>query len=101
MVFVKRGILVPVGNRCCSVYVCNGHLSHEAMQEIKASFTDGMCLHSDAVALLVDDCCKTVREMKKFDFDDPASLNNETYDNITGLEKGKAFVILNDSYAIT
>jgi hypothetical protein len=100
MVFVKRGILVPVGNRCCSVHVYNGHLSYEAMQEIKASITDVMCLDSNAVALLVDDGCKTVQEMKTFDFDDPASLDNEAYYNITGLEKGKSFVLLDDSSTI-
>lgn len=100
MVFVKRGIVVPVGNRCCSYHIYNAHLSYEAMQEIKASITDVMCFDSNAVALLVDDCCKTIRDMKTFDFDDPASLDNEAYYNITGLEKGKSFIVLDDSDAI-
>ena len=100
MVFVKRGMLVPVGNRCCSVHLYNGHLSYEATQEINASITDVMCLDSNAVALLVDDCCKTAREMKTFDFDDPSSLDNEAYYNITGLKKGNSFVVRDDSYEI-
>ena len=71
------------------------------MQQIKASITDVISLDSNAVGLLVDDCCKTVREMKTFDFDDPSSLDNEAYYNVTGLEKGKSYVVLDDSYANT
>ena len=66
----------------------------------KASITDMIFLDSDAVALLLDDCCKTVQEMKTFDFDDPASRNNEAYYNIAVLRKSKSFVILNVSHAI-
>lgn len=90
LIFVKSGVFVPPGNRCCNTHLYNGHLSFEALQKIKPNITDVLRLDSNAVSVLLDDCCKTIQGMKTFDFDDPASLDNNAYYNITGLEKGRS-----------
>ena len=88
MVFVKRGIVVPPGSRCCRHHFYNNHLTFEALQQIKPIKVDTVSLDTDGVVELVTDCCKTIQNAKTFDFDDPTSLGEEAYDNMTGLQKG-------------
>ena len=76
MVFVKRGILVPTGNRCCKKHLYNDHLSFEALQRITGTEVDVVSLDANAVIELVGDCCRTIQFMKTFDFDDPTSLDD-------------------------
>lgn len=92
MIFMKRGIFVPPGNRCCSVHIYNDHLSFEALQLIKPSTADVVYLNTKAVIELLDDCAHLIRSTKTFDFDDPSSLDENSYYAITGLKKGKRFV---------
>jgi hypothetical protein len=88
MVFVKRGIVVPAGTRCCRRHLYNNHLSYHALQEITPAKVDLVSFDANSVAELVTDCCTTIQNMKTFDFDDPNSLNEESYYNMTGLRKG-------------
>jgi hypothetical protein len=88
MVFVKRGIVVPAGTRCCRHHLYNNHLSYHALQEITPAKVDLVSFDANSVAELVTDCCTTIQNMKTFDFDDPNSLNEESYYNMTGLRKG-------------
>lgn len=89
MIFVRLGTLIPVGNRCCSSHLYNGHLSYEAMQMIDGNMVDVIRLDSTAVLNLLTECCDTIRTMKTFNFDDPASLDSKAYYNLTGLAKGE------------
>lgn len=58
------------------------------MQSIEYTKTEMVTLDADAVIQLVGDCCQMIREKKSFDFDDPSSLDDTAYYNITGLKKG-------------
>jgi hypothetical protein len=98
MIFVRRGILVPIGNRCCSSHLYNGHLSFEAMQALTSDMTDNIHLDSNATAQLLYDCCSSIKGMKTFDFDDPASLDSTAYYNITGLQKSKVMSVPSFNY---
>lgn len=95
MIFIRLGTLIPAGNRCCSYHLYNGHLSYEAMQMIDGNMGDVIRLDSTAVIGLLTECCDTIRTMKSFNFDDPASLDSEAYYNLTGLGKGNINNILN------
>ena len=37
MIFLRRGIWVPKGVRCCSNHLYKGHLLYEAQQSVKQS----------------------------------------------------------------
>ena len=89
MIFVRRGIFVPIGNRCCSIRLYNGHLSFEAMPALTSSMTDHIHLDSNAISHLLDDCCSSINRMKTFDLDDPSSLDITAYNNITGLQRSE------------
>ena len=91
MVFVKRGIAVPAGSRCCRIHLYNNQLSYEALQQITHTNIDSFSFDAEAVVALINDCWTTIQKMKNFDFDDPASVNDEAYRNITGLQKGRVF----------
>ena len=88
MVFVRRGIVVPAGTRCCRRHLYNNHLTFDALQQITAAKVGRMTFDANSVIELVTDCCTTIQNMKTFDFDDPTSLNEESYYNMTGLKKG-------------
>lgn len=88
MVFVRRGILVPSGSRCCKQHMYNNHLSYDSFQEITATHKDKITMDTEGVVDLLNECCATIQSMRTFDFDDPASLNEESYYNITGLQQG-------------
>ena len=87
MIFVRRGILVPSGSRCCKHHVYNNHLSYDAFQEIKATCVDKITIDIDGVVNVMKECCTTIQSMNTFAFDDPTSLDEESYYNITGLQQ--------------
>lgn len=89
MVFVKKGIFISPGSRCCRIHLDRGRLTHDALEEITHVKIEMFSLDSNAVITLIDDCCSVIRNIKTFDFDDPTSLNDETYRNITGIDKSK------------
>lgn len=88
MVFVKRGIVVPAESRCCSVHLYNNHLTYDALQQIEFCKMDKVTLNANDIIQLITDCCMTIQTAKTFDFDDPSSLDDEAYYNMTGLQRG-------------
>lgn len=88
MVFMKRGIVVPCGSRCCSDHLYRNRLTYEALQQIRPTTVDMMSLDANGVIELVTDCCMTIQNAKTFDFDDPTCLDDESYYNMTGLRTG-------------
>ena len=88
MFFVKRGVVVSSGSRCCSHHVYNNHLTYDALQQITPAITDMVSFDANGVVELITDCCTTIQEAKTFDFDDPTSLDDESYYNMTGLQRG-------------
>ena len=91
MIFLKRGIWVPKGARCCSNHLYKGHLLYQAQQSLKQSKTDDILLNTDDVLKLIDDFRLALKHAGSFDFDDPGVLDNETYKTITGLDQGTLF----------
>ena len=91
MIFLRRGIWVPKGVRCCFSHLYKGHLLYEAQQSVKQSKTDDMLLNTDDVLKLIDDFRFALKHGGSFDFDDPEALDNETYKTITGLDQGTLF----------
>ena len=87
MIFLRRGIWVPKGVRCCSNHLYKGHLLYEAQQSVKQSKTDDILLNTDDVLKLIDDFRLALKRAGSFDFDDPGVLDNETYKTITGLDQ--------------
>jgi hypothetical protein len=89
MIFMKRDIFIPAGNRCCKVHLYDDHLSLEALLQVTAVEFDVALLDTNAVTELLNDCHKTIQGMKTFDFDDPTSFSSKSYYNLTGLDRGK------------
>ena len=71
MVFLRRGIWVPKGVRCCSNHLYKGHLLYEAQQSVKQSKADDILLNTDDVLKLTDDFHLALKHAGSFDFDDP------------------------------
>ena len=91
MIFLTRGIWVPKGVRCCSNHLYKGHLSYEARQSVKQSKADDIILNKSDVEKLIDDFRSSLKHAGSLDFDDPGALDNETYETITGLNRGILF----------
>ena len=91
MIFLKRGIWVPKGVRCCSNHLYKGHPSCEARQSVKQSKANDILLNTDDVVKLIDDFRLALKHAGSFDFDDPGALDNETYKTITRLDQGTLF----------
>ena len=91
MIFLRRGIWVPKGVRCCSNHLYKRHLLYEAQQSVKQSKADDILLNTEDVLKLIDDFRLALKHVGSFDFDDPGALDNETYKTITGLDQGTLF----------
>ena len=90
-IFLRRGIWVPKGVRCCSNHLYKGHLLYEAQQSVKQSKADDILLNTDDVVKLTDDFRLALKRAGSFDCDNPGALDNETYKTITGLDQGTLF----------
>ncbi len=88
MVFVKRGVVVHSGSRCCHHHLYNNHLTYDALQQITPAKIDILSLDADSILELVTHCCMTIQNVNSFDFDDPTSLDEKSYYNMTGLQRG-------------
>ena len=88
MVFLKRGILLSSGSRCCKDHLYNNHLSYEALQRITSTQMDMAPFDTNSTIQLLTDCFAIMQNVKAFDFDDPMLLSEEPYYNMTGLKKG-------------
>ena len=88
MVFLKRGIFVSENSRCCSNHFCRRELTYEAVKLIERSHLDELTPNNVEVKKLFEDCQSVINRIKSFDFDDPTSLDDQSYKTITGLDRG-------------
>ena len=88
LVFVKRGILIPAGNRCCSDHLYKHQLNSESLGQICADIPDQLVCDAGRLQEIINNFRLILENQKTFDFDDPYPLNNDDYYNITGLQKG-------------
>ena len=72
--------------RDSSVY--NNHLSYEALQRITSIQVDMVSFDANGTIESLTDCFTIMQNVKVFDFDDPVSLDEESYYNMTDLKKG-------------
>ncbi len=88
LVFLKRGILIPDGARCCPEHLYKQQLSFDSLGRIRANQMDQLVCDANRLQEILNDCRLLLENQKTFDFDDPYSLDNKDYYNITGLQKG-------------
>lgn len=89
LIFVKRGILIPAGSRCCSDHLYNRYLNFDSIARIRADQMELFICDENRLQQILNDFRLILVNQKTFDFDDPHSLNDQDYYNITGLHKGK------------
>ena len=88
MIFLKRGIFVSSGARCCSDHTYLEHLTVESFNKIFVSQAD--CLKTDAAGFqeFLEDVRTILFSRKNFDFDNPSCFDEEGYRSVVGLGKG-------------
>ncbi|CAF2160544.1 unnamed protein product [Rotaria magnacalcarata] len=87
LVFVKRGILVPAGSRCCSNHLYNQHLDFDSISQIRADQMERFICDANRLQEILNDFRLILVNQKSFDFDNPYSLNDQDYYNVTGLHR--------------
>ena len=87
MIFIKRGISLSKGSRCCSEHLYKRHISYESLWQINDSISDHFVFNCDDVKNLIENFRTTIQTAKRFDFDDPHCLPYESYFNITSFSK--------------
>ncbi|CAF4665156.1 unnamed protein product, partial [Rotaria socialis] len=87
MIFLKRGVFVSSGSRCCSEHVVKKQLTVESFDKICITRTDCWTLDSFGLQVLLTDTRSMLLQQNSFNFDDPTSLNEEAYKTIVGLTK--------------
>lgn len=85
--FLKRGIIVPYGSRCCGIHIENdGHFTIDAAESIVTRNELSSFNRTD-----IKDLLESIREtanknsQKRIDFDSPDGLSNEDCFILTGL----------------
>ena len=87
-IFLKCGIVVFPGCRCCKDHLCEDGLSLKPFDYIRVSKADQWKIDSDEFQMLVADVRAMLFQQKTFDFDDPTCFSDEGYQSIVGLTKG-------------
>ncbi|CAF0906964.1 unnamed protein product, partial [Didymodactylos carnosus] len=90
-IFIKGGVYIPKGSRCCAHHLFKKSLTFEAYQQISGPISDVITYTSSDVLQLLHDFRRVSAVMQKnaFDFDDPSSLSDTAYYNLTGLKKNR------------
>jgi hypothetical protein len=88
LVFLKRAIFVPQKSRCCSYHLYKGELTYEALRLIERVQFTQLTFTGSEVKDLFEDCQSVFARVKSFDFDDPSSLDDQSYKTMTGLDHG-------------
>ena len=90
LVFLKRGVFIPPGSRCCSGHLVNRQLTMKSFDQIPVCKPDRLTLDSVGLQVLLEEVRAIVNCRNSFDFDDPTSLDDEAYKTIVGLTKGSS-----------
>ena len=94
-----RGIYVPSGARCCNDHSYKDQLSYEVIHRIVPSNSELVSFNSNEIQKIITNFRALVQNQEIFDFDNPASLDDTAYYNITGLLKSMIFHELHRSRA--
>lgn len=88
MIFLKRGISVSEGARCCSHHIYKDQLTAESFGKICVLKADRLNISSTDFQEFLEDVRIILFKQKSFDFDDASCLDEEGYRSIVGLAKG-------------
>ena len=90
LIFLKRGVFIPPGSRCCPDHLVAKQLTIKSFGQVRASKPDRLTVDSVGFQVLLDDMRSILHCQKSFNFDDPASMNDEAYKTVVGLSKGSS-----------
>lgn len=88
ILFIKRGIFVQPGARCCGDHLSKDQLSYEAIHKIIPYGSERVSFTSNEIQQIITDFRAVIQNHQALNFDDPTSLDDTAYYNITGLSKG-------------
>jgi len=92
LVFLKRNIYVPPNSRCCKKHLYNKQLTYEALSEIKSTTSSYEMWGAKEITECLDGLRAAADSSRSFDFDNPSSMTDYDYVNITGLNKGNNYL---------
>jgi hypothetical protein len=87
-VYVRKGIIVPAGARCCPAHIKDEQFSEEALGKI-TPFSEEVTLSRTSIRLLLETSRNLLLEKYKIriDFDHPDALTDDDYITLTGVSK--------------
>jgi hypothetical protein len=94
MIFLRCGIVVAPGSRCCKSHLCEDELTIKSYDHIRVSKPDRWKIDSDEFQIFVEDIRSILFKQNIFDFDDPSCFSDEGYHAIVGLRKGTSRLII-------
>ncbi|CAM4906565.1 unnamed protein product [Rotaria socialis] len=94
LIFVKRGIFISEDARCCPSHIYNKQLNFDSLCQIRGTHFDKLVFDANRLEEIIADFRLIVDNLKTFDFDDPYSLSDMDYYNITGLHKDEFDIVV-------
>jgi len=88
MIFLKCGVVVVPGSRCCKDHLCEDEFTIKPFDHIRVSKADQWKIDSDEFQMFVEDVRAILFKQKSFDFDDETCFSDEGYQSMVGLTKG-------------
>jgi hypothetical protein len=89
VVFFARNIWIPEGARCCSHHIIDRRLSRGAVDLIKPLSIRYQEWNSSQIETLLGKCRTLYNGKKRFNFDDPWDLSDDTCSTLTSLSTGE------------
>lgn len=87
-VFIRKEMFVPAGSRCCPKYIVDNGFTVDALQQTQHTNPDTNINRTATVELLKQTRDFSLRNGNTIlNFDNPKSMDNEDYYNLTGLTK--------------
>ncbi|CAF3409633.1 unnamed protein product [Rotaria socialis] len=86
-IFIRRNIFFPKGSRCCKIHTSNGYLLREDFFKLTAYKDDYRIFNLNYIVNTMQKLRKMVNSNKNVDSDDPLSLSDIQYKNLTGFTR--------------
>ncbi|XP_062616715.1 uncharacterized protein LOC134278416 [Saccostrea cucullata] len=88
--FIRKGIVVPAGVRCCPVHIDADHFTQDALEKI-TPLSEEVALSRTSIKDLLENSRNFVidRTKHRLDFDHRQALSDEDYVTLTGLSKSE------------
>ena len=86
---IRRNISIPKGSCCCEKHTLNGYLKHESFFGLTAYKSDYQIFDCDHIINTIEKLRTMINSTKHIDFDDPFSLSDSDYKNLTGFTRAQ------------